>query len=195
MPFGHADGAYYYFYGRPPTRRYEPEDVLRRVMWRYRDLAIPVKYIQLDAWWYKTHECQQGYACACIQDFAPDYKPFNFSGTAPSGPGPYFNSSLKGLGKELGVQWDFYQNYFCPPRNGTMNRWQASGKFDFIIDSYGQQHPGLGFAHVLPEQSKDFFLDVWGQGVAQVVENEPKVNIAFYTMSRFSPMNQLCRPI
>lgn len=137
------------------------------MMQRYRELAIPIKYVQLDAWWYKTHECKQGYACACIQDFAPDYSAFNYSGDAPSGPGPYFNSTLKSLGEELGVQWDLYQNYFCPPRNGTMNRWQASGKFDFVVDSYGQQHPGLGFAHVLPNQSHDFFLDVWGQGVAQ----------------------------
>ena len=68
------------------------------------------------------------------------------------------------------MRWDLYQNYFCPERNGTMNRWQASGKYDFVADSYGQQHPGLGFAHVQPEQSLAFFRDVWGQGVAQVRE-------------------------
>ena len=33
---GYADGAFYYFYGRPPTRQYEPEAVLRQVMQRYR---------------------------------------------------------------------------------------------------------------------------------------------------------------
>ena len=65
------------------------------------------------------------------------------------------------------MQWNLYQNYFCPQRNGSMNRWQAMGKFDFIVDGYGQQHPGLGFAHVEPEQSLAFFRDVWGQGVAQ----------------------------
>ena len=43
-----SNGAYYYFYGRPPTKPYEPEATLRQVMARYRELEIPIKYIQLD---------------------------------------------------------------------------------------------------------------------------------------------------
>lgn len=112
------------------------------------ELEIPIKYVQLDAWWYKTHACEQGYACACIQDFAPDTTAFNWTGQAPSGPGPYFNTTLSALAQELDVQWDLYQNYFCPERDGVKNRWQEKG-YEFIVDGYGQTHPGTGFAHVV----------------------------------------------
>ena len=65
--------------------RFEPEMILRQVVAAYREIEVPIKYIQLDAWWYRTHECEQGYACACIEDFAPDTSSFKWNGTAPSG--------------------------------------------------------------------------------------------------------------
>ena len=123
---------------------------------------MPIKYVQLDAWWYRTHECEQGYGCACIEDFAPDTSAFKWNGTAPSGPGPYFNSTLAALAAELDVQWDLYQNYFCPPRDGKVNVWEAKG-YQFVATA----SDGTGFAHVVPEQSRKFFGDVWMQGVAQ----------------------------
>ena len=40
-------------------------------------------------------------------------------------------------------------------------------RYQFITDGYGQQHAGMGFAHVVPEQARAFFGEVWAQGQAQ----------------------------
>jgi hypothetical protein len=60
------------------------------------------------------------------------------------------------------VQWDLYQNYFCPTRDGHPNKWEKEG-YHFI--SAGGN--GTGFAHVVPEHARAFFGEVWAQGQEQ----------------------------
>ena len=141
----------------------------------YHELQIPVKYMQLDAWWYKTNTCTNNFACACIVDFAPDPSSFNHSGPGipyPVGVGPWFNQILRSLATKIGIEgWSLYHNYFCTSneygntthttREGVNSITTRSTTYRFINDNYNV------FAHVVPEQAEMFFTEVWGQGVRQ----------------------------
>jgi hypothetical protein len=153
------NGAAYYWYNYGDhVKPLEPQVKLEQVMATYKALQVPVNYFQLDGWWYKTNTCTNGFACACIVNFAPDPSSFNHSGPGipyPVGVGPWFNQSLESLAADIGIEgWSLYQNYFCPTSDYSNN-------FSFILDRYKV------FAHVVPDQAEDFFTQVWGQGAAQ----------------------------
>ena len=74
------NGAYYYWGNAPqvgsgPVTPFEPEDSLRAVDTAMAAAEIPIRYYQLDAWWYKTNEDQN---IACCQDFVPGDHPGDY---------------------------------------------------------------------------------------------------------------------
>jgi hypothetical protein len=144
---------YWYNYGDKVTPL-QPQQTLVAVLAKYKRLQVPVRYVQLDAWWYKTVTCPNAYACACIANFTPDFDFFNHSTVNktvvpyPSGIGPWFNTSLRDLAAEVGiVGWSLYHNYFCPTND-------YENSYTFVLDGYKQ------FSHVVPEQADGFFTEV-----------------------------------
>ena len=53
---------------------------------------------------------------------------------------------------ELDVQWDLYQNYFCPERNGILNKWAAKG--------YAGSYRGPSPVHRTPSTLTECVLNV-----------------------------------
>lgn len=105
-------GGYYYWYANPPDLHKSsqvglPERKFKELAAHFHSVSLPVKYYQLDAYWYACDGWN-----ACIEDFAPH-------------PG-YFPNGLAALSKALGAPLNLYHNYFCPKNNYT-----ALG-FDFV---------------------------------------------------------------
>eukprot|EP00729_Bicosta_minor_P007972 gene7972-15212_t len=105
-------GGYYYWYANPPDLHKSsqvglPERKFKELAAHFHSVSLPVKYYQLDAYWYACDGWN-----ACIEDFAPH-------------PG-YFPNGLAALSKTLGAPLNLYHNYFCPKNNYT-----ALG-FDFV---------------------------------------------------------------
>lgn len=127
------NGAYYNFNkwagNEWPGRRWSPRDsagstpeaLLLRAVGSLRAARVPVRYIQLDDWWYVGTVHEGAVACVSNWSARPDW----------------FPHGLRGLSERAGVPLMLYVPYFC---NDTTYAARNGGRFDF--DDDGVARPG-----------------------------------------------------
>lgn len=116
----------------------------------FRDLSVPIGYYQLDAWWYKMPCSCAGRCCGATGTGAPTCEKSSDSCILDFvANDTYFPSGLANLSEYVGAGFNLYHHLFC-----AGNAYEARG---YRFDN----------EYVVPEQSKQFYKEIFGQGKAQ----------------------------
>lgn len=121
----------------------------------YKQLDIPVHYIQLDDWWYANataHNLTQSGIVACTQSFAPT------SANGSDVGAPLFPQGLRPLQKQFGGGLMLYMVNFCPS-SPYLKREDAAVSF---LDAQGRV-----FMNLLPAKSEETYGALLDRGVEQ----------------------------
>ena len=158
------NGAFFYWYGSPPTVPLAPENSLLALDAYYAAEGLPLRYYQLDAWWN---------ACtgwnACCQTFTPNEGAGGgngSSGCTSEGVGPYFSDGLAALRGRMVTNvlgWSLYHNYACP--KSPLWR-QNGGHFDGVA-AMGSDGVTPLYLQPVPWQSEEFYTELFRSGLAQ----------------------------
>eukprot|EP01047_Picozoa_sp_COSAG01_P000942 COSAG01_NODE_19_length_39011_cov_38.134968_16_plen_508_part_00 len=133
------NGAYYmmgYWYSTlagaaPPPKNETPSVLLSAKMAELKQLKVPITYMQLDDYWYKTGSCDQNVcgAVGCAQRFEPRPE--------------YFAAGLTNFSNAIGLPLHLYYGYMCNNLSWPEYNFLKSG----------------GYTTVSPLDSERFFSD------------------------------------
>ena len=144
-------------------------DVFIKVKKALDDISIPIRYWQMDDWWYNGTKSGSDIQWGGVRAVT-EWKP----------PSKYYPGGLKAFGNEINLPFLLYAPYFSP-----VNQW--SKQFEFTPDV----KPGTAGAYVLPtpEDSYAFYSRLYEFGInSTTTEDNPNTGMISYEVDFMSSL-------